>query len=400
MSVPKIAIYLIFVITGQSLCFANDEQKDISIGKKITIESQILNEEREIWIHTPKNYDANEKYHVLYLLDGDSYFHMTTGIVNFLTSNSFMSETIVVGVLSTSRVKDYMPPIKDVPKSDRQKFIRQEFPESGKANKFLSYLEKEIVPYIDKNYSTQPHRTLVGHSNAGVFALYALVSNPNLFINYLVISPAGWWSEQEIDFNIQQLFKNNKDVKGNLYMTIADEGGQMSSSALRVAANLEQHAPVSFTWTFVQMDKESHMSTLHPSIYDGLKNVYEEIKIKNIEDIARFSDVASVREFYQALSKKYNYPVVIPSSLLTEFAFLQLKYGKSKEAITTFKLNLQQNPDWEFAHKNLGDGFMANHQYSLAKSSYKKAVELGEKHNNKHIKFLKDKLKEAEGKVE
>ena len=398
----KLFIRYIFIITtlvNTTFCLASNDSDKITIGNKVTFNSKILNEQQELWIYTPNDYDAKKKYHVLYLLDGDELFHPATGIVMYLAANEFISETILIGVKTNLRVRDYLPPIVGEPKSNTQRFISSKFPDAGGANFFLNYFEQELIPYIDQTYSTLPHRTLIGHSNGGVLALHTLVSKPNLFTNYLIMSPAAWWSEQEIDDNIKNLFANNKDIKGNLYMSVAGEGNQFLSNALRISANLEMHSPRSFSWNFKHMDDENHLSTIHPSLYDGLKKIYEEYKISNLDDIAQYRDIESVKSFYNALSLKYNHPVTIPQSVINSFAYKQMRFGRIEQALTSFKFNAQKYPETESVHLSLGDGYMANKEYSLAKSSYQKAIELAKKHESKHLDYFMDMLKNAEATI-
>ena len=54
------------------------KDQDIRIGKKYSMRSRVLGEERPYWVYLPASYDARDKRHrypVLYLLDGDGHFH-------------------------------------------------------------------------------------------------------------------------------------------------------------------------------------------------------------------------------------------------------------------------------------------------------------------------------------
>ncbi len=75
--------------------------------------SEILNEERKYWIYVPET-KAGEKgkaYPVLYLLDGDSFFHSVVGFTRFFSSSktSNLPPCIVVAVLNTDRTRDFTP---------------------------------------------------------------------------------------------------------------------------------------------------------------------------------------------------------------------------------------------------------------------------------------------------
>ena len=77
-------------------------QEDICIGKKQSLHSAVLNEERNYWIHLPSGYeqDTTKRYPVIYLLDGDSFFHSLVGISRTFTTvrGKYLPESIIIGV--------------------------------------------------------------------------------------------------------------------------------------------------------------------------------------------------------------------------------------------------------------------------------------------------------------
>jgi hypothetical protein len=60
---------------------------------------------------------------------------------------------------------------------------------SGRAKKFKKFIETEVIPFIDKTCRTKPERTLIGHSFGGVFASWIMLNHPEIFQNYIIISP-------------------------------------------------------------------------------------------------------------------------------------------------------------------------------------------------------------------
>lgn len=65
---------------------------------------------------------------------------------------------------------------------------------SGGAARFLDFIGRDVLPFIESLHPANPHnRTLLGHSLAGYFTLWALLSQPGLFRSYAAISPSLWW---------------------------------------------------------------------------------------------------------------------------------------------------------------------------------------------------------------
>jgi len=106
-------------------------------------ESKILDEKRRIIVSKPAGYDTNNKrYAVLYLLDGDSHFHHTTGLVEFLSRNNVMPDTLVVAVTNTDRTRDMTPPIETKPANS---------PTAGGADNFIKFFQDELFPFIESH---------------------------------------------------------------------------------------------------------------------------------------------------------------------------------------------------------------------------------------------------------
>src|SRR3954471_11137164 len=142
----KSALLLIFLLCSV-LIRAQDNARLVS--KKIdTIHSAILNEDRYIWVHTPDKAAAVGRYPVIYLLDGQILFDDVNSILNRLskeTGKNVANEMIVVGIGNIwQRYRDYSPThITSSPWDDNYSASI-----SGGGDKFISFLEKELFPYI------------------------------------------------------------------------------------------------------------------------------------------------------------------------------------------------------------------------------------------------------------
>ena len=88
-------------------------QDSINIGNRHSLFSNILNEERSYWIYKPEQRpgESAQDYPVLYLLDGDVFFHSVVGFTRFFSSSkvSSLPPCIVVAVLNTDRTRDFTP---------------------------------------------------------------------------------------------------------------------------------------------------------------------------------------------------------------------------------------------------------------------------------------------------
>nr|WP_239033060.1 alpha/beta hydrolase-fold protein [Pseudoalteromonas luteoviolacea] len=141
--------------------FSVHAQSQVSIAKSFEFESKILKEQRTIVVSLPDGYDASKAaYPVIYLLDGVQNLKHVVGSVDVLTRVGSMPPSIIVGIKSENRMKDFSP----------TKMAGVE--ESGGAKVFLNFLSKELIPYINNTYRTNDFSVLEGHSLAGLFAAY------------------------------------------------------------------------------------------------------------------------------------------------------------------------------------------------------------------------------------
>ena len=95
----KLKLVIILLLSGLlNETFA----QPIARVENVKIQSKYLNQEREILIYTPKDYDwrVNEYFNVIYVFDCQDreFFDYTTSIVSFIPNNG--KSFIVVGITS------------------------------------------------------------------------------------------------------------------------------------------------------------------------------------------------------------------------------------------------------------------------------------------------------------
>ncbi|MCY3545493.1 MAG: alpha/beta hydrolase-fold protein [Gemmatimonadetes bacterium] len=216
----SVLLLLFFIAFAPHAALAQDTEPFLSLGERRELHSDVLGEQREIIVGVPAGYEGgDETYPVVYLLDGPSHFHHTTGTARFLARNGRMPGVIVVAIANTDRTRDMSPPIQSDAGPPR--------PGTGGADNFLEFISGELMPFIDERYRTRPYAILIGHSLGGLFANHALVHRPDVFNAYVSISPSLWWDEQRLVVQADSAFDHAGDLVGDFYMTMGNEGGAM-----------------------------------------------------------------------------------------------------------------------------------------------------------------------------
>ena len=160
-----------------------------------TFRSLKLDQNRDLKIQLPRNYEKNEDkiYPVIIVLDGDHLFEPVAGNVDYFSYWEDMPESIVVGVLQRKTRED-----------DCRYDLASYLPE-GKGAAFFEFIGQELLPYIDENYRTAQLKMIVGHDYTANFINYFLFKDNPIFQAYINLSPELAPPMEERIFNVLSL---------------------------------------------------------------------------------------------------------------------------------------------------------------------------------------------------
>lgn len=264
----KLIVLLYFFILPL-LSFAQDNNETPSLEGVVylSIQSDQLDENYDLYIGLPIGYNQRRKYNVLYVLDANVTFGMVNDIVRLLSFEQ-NPQVIVVGIAykdfnewMKKRGRDFMPNygsnVKDT-----------------EVSKFYKFLQSELIPYINGSYNTNAtENTLYGHSSGAVFGLYAMLTNPSHFKNYILTSPS---VDEDKGYmkNLEALyFSNNKSLSVNLYTSIGkSEKSSFMTMYYAFVEVLKSRDYEGLNFLDEKMDG-THMSTMAPAFIKGFQYV-------------------------------------------------------------------------------------------------------------------------------
>lgn len=166
----SILILIIKFLFPNILLFGQSANEPICIGERFSIHSETLNQERDIYIRLPKGYDtSNTSYPVHFILDAEVTYHSYTGLVEIMYEGEEIPDPIIVGIPNVDRNFDFNPK------------------ENG--YKFLDFITRELVSYIEDKYRADGDRLLCGYSMGGTYVIFVLMNAPDAFSSYLSGSP-------------------------------------------------------------------------------------------------------------------------------------------------------------------------------------------------------------------
>lgn len=233
------------------------------------LKSAVLEEERNVLIHLPESYDTSRRaYPLLLVLDADYRFNVTHVIYDYIRYWKGLPEMIFVGI----------------PNKDRKTRNRDLLPTTygGQANNFLKFLEEELLPTIEQQYRISKERVIIGHSHAGVFATYTLLTKPHLFSGY-VATDAGIGDlipllkeKGALEYEHKKLFLSTSDL-GDFDQQIieAHKGG-----IERFQQTLQALNPKGLSYKFSHIT-DDHGNAYPQSASEGLRFIFQPNASKN-----------------------------------------------------------------------------------------------------------------------
>jgi len=251
---------------------AQSVQRPLCIGQVHRVYSQALQQERSINIYLPLNYIPENEYPVLYLLDGSMHedFMHIVGLVQFYNLQFAMPDCIVVGIVNVDRKRDFTfhTDLKD---------LQAEYPSAGHSGAFIEFIETELQPFVKRNFRTNGQNMLIGQSLGGLLACEILLKKPQLFTDYLIVSPSLWWGDESLLLNAPTLLSEQNDMQKatSIYIAVgADEHPLTKKEAKKFVSALKKNNNPNHHITYLLLDDENHASILHQSISDIFKLMY------------------------------------------------------------------------------------------------------------------------------
>jgi enterochelin esterase-like enzyme len=161
--------------------------------EELKIYSKSLQKEMKVNVYTPPNYSSKKKYPVLYLLHGKD------GNQNSWMNGFLGISAVKIHQKADKLIKDHKiePLIIVSPQIDNSYGVNsssetKEYKDYSKGM-YEDYIVRDLIPYIDKKYSTQPtreHRYIGGLSMGGFAAIHIGFLHPDLFSKIGGHSPA------------------------------------------------------------------------------------------------------------------------------------------------------------------------------------------------------------------
>ena len=266
--------------TGQIVATDKKENsKPFIIGQIIELQSKVLSEKRTLNVYLPEGYSPKDsiKYPVIYLLDGsaDEDFIHIVGLVQY---NSFewinqVPKSIVIGIATVDRRRDFTFPT--TIQSDRKTY-----PTTGHSDKFISFIESELQPFIEGKFKTTQSKTIIGQSLGGLLEAEILLKKPTLFTKYIIVSPSLWWDNGSLLEENSDILNENFKQQTEIYIGVGKEGltptkipRVMEVDANLLADKIKSTKSKSINLSFDYLPQENHATIMHQAVLNAFRQL-------------------------------------------------------------------------------------------------------------------------------
>ncbi|MCF4102198.1 esterase [Gillisia sp. M10.2A] len=201
-------INLFLFIAFNSTLIAQNSLPHVGKGKIERIENfqseYVTARNIDVWL--PETYSPHTKYAVLYMHDGQMLYDAENSwnkqawnveeAASKLLESGSVKQFIIIGIWNggSTRHADYFPqkPFETLSKVEKDTvsnhlknshvYIEHAF--KPQSDKYLSFIVKELKPYIDENFSVHSdmkNTFIAGSSMGGLISIYAMCEYPNIF---------------------------------------------------------------------------------------------------------------------------------------------------------------------------------------------------------------------------
>ena len=376
-------VYLILALVGRAFVAQGQSIGTMTPLTKFTLHSEILKDDRKIAIYRPpvlKEFPDNVPP-VIYVLDGELTTDLVRAHVGYFTEIwKELPPIMVVGIENkedhSNRTSDLTP-------------TKSQLGNGGRADDFMRFMEKELIPVVEKDHKQRPYRVLVGASLAGLFAVHSLL-NHSLFDAFIASSPTLAWNRSAIMNDLSSKL-DAINSKKTLFFCVGNEGGKYLAHATTLDSLLSKKNLPTLRHRFVHYPDETHGTAPLKGYYEGFKLIFK-VGAEDLDVPLEQITYKTIEDYYSDWTSIFGFPMKPREFVINEYGYKFL-YGTKQvdKALDFFQMNIRNYPKSANTYDSYAEALLAKGDKEKALINYQRALELDPK--NKHAEEQIVKLK-------
>ncbi len=287
-------------------------------GEAFQITSSILKQTRRINVAVPPSFaqtSSERRYPVTVVVDGEAHLAPVAAVSEELTRHGLIPEAIIVAIENADpfrgRVHDLTPPGLSVSGSSLN--------EGG--DLFLDFIEKELLPAVDRQFRGGPPRTFVGHSSGGILATYAAATRP-AFRAVVVIDAPVQLGENWLPKRLIARAAMDPTPLRFAYFQVRFPWPDLEWDAMVAAA------PATWNLYKEQFEREGHETAFMLGAYLGLREVFGDYS----RLAAPQAPTTRILPYYATVSETFGAALIPPERILHDVVENFLMEGRGAAA--------------------------------------------------------------------
>ena len=330
---PQLLVVSFIALAGPSAAeppaLVAEPEHDVAIAREakagsFRIRSQVLDQTRQVRIALPESFErsaADRRYPVTVVLDGAWLLTKVAAATDELARNGLIPETILVAIENVDdfdgRVHDLTPPGLSVSGSSLN--------EGG--DRFLDFIERELLPAVDRKFRGAAPRTLVGTSSGGILATWAAATRPAFRAVVALDTPM----HLDDEWLAKKLITRAQSATTPLrYVSCEARLGWSDASWDALVAK----APASWLLHREKLTLEGHETMQLVGAYLGLREVFRDYS----RLAAPVSPTTSTLPYYEEVGERLGAPVIPPRRLVSNVVEDLLMEGRGAAARQAYEL--------------------------------------------------------------
>ncbi|NRQ41685.1 alpha/beta hydrolase [Rheinheimera sp. YQF-2] len=330
--------------------------------QQLVIDSTVLGEKRNLVVYLPAGYQNNkDHFPVLYITDGDIQGPHTAGSLDYLAKFDQTPAMIVVGIVNPPQTR-----VRDLTVTGADKQNTQQL---ANADRFLAFVEQEVIPLVKQRYRTLDYQALSGTSHGGQFAINALVKRPGLFDGVIAISPSLYWNKHQL-LELTELAMKSNQLQGRLYVSIANEEAAMTEPFQKFVELTQRYQSEKLKVASQIFSQETHNTTVLQGQYYGLKHLFSGWAIPESPQT-----LADLQTIFENRSKLLNTPMAIPEDRAAGYGQWLQYLNRQDDALALLQWNRKTYAQSLNAHAALIKACLHFNMADAAKAALQQAFE-------------------------
>jgi hypothetical protein len=296
-------------------------------AEAFNIRSSILDQTRRVNVVFPASYangPTSRRYPVMIVLDGEANVPATAAVADELARNGMIPEAIIVAIENTDgtrgRVHDLTPPGLSVSGSSLS--------EGG--DRFLDFIERELLPAVDRQLRGGEPRTFIGHSSGAILVTYAAATRSTYRAVIAIDAPIGlgenWLARKLTE-------RAATRVTPLRYVSLESRFGWTDTAWQTLVAT----APASWKLRREALRLEGHETLYMLGAYLGLREVFSDYS----RLVAQEKPAAEVLPYYVTISNAFGGRLPPPKRLLRDVMDDLIVEGRGAGARAAYEMLVQ-----------------------------------------------------------